>query len=51
MAESWDPNTRSAVQKIPLLSTPSGPRDVDGWQKRLKEVCFNHTYLMIGLKC
>ena len=39
MAEAWDPATRSAVQKIPLLSTKCGPRDKEEWQnKRLKEV-------------
>lgn len=38
MAEAWDPNTRSAIQKIPLLATSAGPRDTEGWQKRLKEV-------------
>jgi ufm1-conjugating enzyme 1 len=37
MAEAWDPTTRSAVQKIPLLKTTSGPRDAEAWQTRLKE--------------
>ena len=38
MAESWDPTTRATVQKIPLLTVKAGPRDKDGWEKRLKEV-------------
>jgi ufm1-conjugating enzyme 1 len=37
MAESWDPNTRATVQKIPLLTINAGPRDKEGWQNRLKE--------------
>jgi hypothetical protein len=38
MAESWDPKTRSTVQRIPLLTVKAGPRDKEEWQKRLKEV-------------
>merc|ERR1712070_88039 len=36
MAE-WDEGTKSTVQKIPLLKTKAGPRDKEGWAKRLKE--------------
>lgn len=36
--QSWDPKTRAAVQKIPLLTVKAGPRDKEEWQKRLKEV-------------
>lgn len=38
MAESWDPNTRKTVSKIPLLTVKAGPREKEEWQKRLKEV-------------
>lgn len=42
MSEAWDPRTKQAVQKIPLLTVKSGPRDKDEWQKRLKEVHENY---------
>ena len=32
-----DDNTKSTVQKIPLLVTRAGPRDGEDWTKRLKE--------------
>ncbi|KAK1276805.1 Ubiquitin-fold modifier-conjugating enzyme 1 [Acorus gramineus] len=35
--ESWDPNTKSALTQIPLLSTRAGPRDGAAWTQRLKE--------------
>lgn len=35
--EGWDPNTKSALTKIPLLTTKAGPRDGAAWTARLKE--------------
>ncbi|KAK2981722.1 hypothetical protein RJ640_005974 [Escallonia rubra] len=35
--EGWDPNTKSALTKIPLLLTKAGPRDGASWTQRLKE--------------
>eukprot|EP00252_Welwitschia_mirabilis_P018523 TRINITY_DN41154_c0_g1_i1.p1 TRINITY_DN41154_c0_g1~~TRINITY_DN41154_c0_g1_i1.p1 ORF type:complete len:174 (+),score=4.50 TRINITY_DN41154_c0_g1_i1:140-661(+) len=35
--EGWDSNTKSTVQKIPLLTTRAGPRDGAQWTQRLKE--------------
>lgn len=35
--EGWDNTTKSAVQKIPLLTVKAGPRDGELWKKRLKE--------------
>ncbi|KAL5726381.1 hypothetical protein ACHQM5_009428 [Ranunculus cassubicifolius] len=35
--ESWDPNTKSTLTQIPLLSTKAGPRDGSLWTQRLKE--------------
>lgn len=32
-----DETTKSAVQKLPLLTTRAGPRDGENWTKRLKE--------------
>lgn len=49
MAESWDPNTRATVQKIPLLTVKAGPRDKEEWQKRLKEV--GRRYMRAWLAC
>jgi len=36
MAE-WDNGTKETVKRIPLLSTKAGPREKEGWEKRLKE--------------
>mmetsp|Transcript_5699 Transcript_5699/g.16273 ORF Transcript_5699/g.16273 Transcript_5699/m.16273 type:complete len:166 (-) Transcript_5699:2398-2895(-) len=33
----WDSGTKSAVQKIPLLSVAAGPREKEEWGKRLRE--------------
>ncbi|GMP80611.1 hypothetical protein CsSME_00035640 [Camellia sinensis var. sinensis] len=35
--EGWDPNTKSTLTQIPLLSTKAGPRDGAAWTQRLKE--------------
>ena len=35
--EGWDPNTKSALTQIPLLSIKAGPRDGAAWTQRLKE--------------
>lgn len=35
--EGWDPNTKSTLTQIPLLSTRAGPRDGAAWTQRLKE--------------
>mmetsp|Transcript_21745 Transcript_21745/g.88616 ORF Transcript_21745/g.88616 Transcript_21745/m.88616 type:complete len:164 (-) Transcript_21745:451-942(-) len=32
-----DEGTKSVLQKIPLLRTNAGPRNADGWKRRLKE--------------
>ncbi|MBA0722356.1 hypothetical protein Golax_003039 [Gossypium laxum] len=35
--EGWDPNTKSTLTQIPLLTTKAGPRDGAAWTQRLKE--------------
>ncbi|PIA55134.1 hypothetical protein AQUCO_00800097v1 [Aquilegia coerulea] len=35
--ETWDPNTKSTLTQIPLLTTKAGPRDGAAWMQRLKE--------------
>ncbi|KAH8516230.1 hypothetical protein H0E87_004553 [Populus deltoides] len=35
--EGWDPNTKSTLTQIPLLTTKAGPRDGAAWTTRLKE--------------
>ncbi|XP_044474522.1 ubiquitin-fold modifier-conjugating enzyme 1 isoform X2 [Mangifera indica] len=35
--EGWDPNTKSTLTHIPLLTTKAGPRDGTAWTQRLKE--------------
>lgn len=35
--EGWDPNTKSTLTQIPLLTTKAGPRDGTAWTQRLKE--------------
>lgn len=35
--EGWDPNTKSSLTQIPLLSIKAGPRDGAAWTQRLKE--------------
>ncbi|KAF3958595.1 hypothetical protein ACB098_10G167400 [Castanea mollissima] len=35
--EGWDPNTKSTLTQIPLLTTKAGPRDGAVWTQRLKE--------------
>ena len=35
--EGWDPNTKSTLTQIPLLTTKAGPRDDAAWMQRLKE--------------
>ncbi|KAL6180205.1 hypothetical protein ACLB2K_046872 [Fragaria x ananassa] len=35
--EGWDPNTKSTLTQIPLLTTKAGPRDGPAWTQRLKE--------------
>lgn len=35
--EGWDPNTKSTLTQIPLLTTKAGPRDGAAWTLRLKE--------------
>lgn len=35
--EGWDPNTKSTLTQIPLLTTKAGPRDGAAWTSRLKE--------------
>ncbi|KAF4362478.1 hypothetical protein F8388_019761 [Cannabis sativa] len=35
--EGWDPNTKSTLTQIPLLTIKAGPRDGAAWTQRLKE--------------
>ncbi len=38
MAEAFGAKEKETVQKIPLLTINSGPRDKEGWEGRLKQV-------------
>ncbi len=34
---AYDPSTRKAIQKIPMLTVRAGPRDGAAWVERLRE--------------
>jgi hypothetical protein len=36
-ADAYDPSTRKAIQKIPMLTVRAGPRDGATWVERLRE--------------